>query len=139
MVKRSGSADVCESAYRYTERSCDKYATFENYITERWQFSRQRGYQIINAADLTQKIAFYQAESLTDKDEKSAPKVHFLPSSETHLRPLIDSLKSDSERIAVWQNVVYDSKGEKVKITAAYVQKKVENRQRLRTKKHAKH
>ena len=38
--------------------------------------------------------------------------VHFLPSSERHLRPLIDSLKTDSERIAVWQNVVYDSKGE---------------------------
>jgi len=71
------------------------------------------GYQIINAADLTQKIAFYQAEILTDKDEKSELKVHFLPSSETHLRPLIDSLKTDSERIAVWQNVVYDSKGEK--------------------------
>ena len=105
-----------------------KYITFENYLETRWEFGqKRRGYQIINAADLTQKIAFYQAEILTDKDEKSEPVVHFLPSYERHLRPLIDSLKTDSERIAVWQNVVYDSKGEKVNITASYVQKKVDD------------
>lgn len=105
-----------------------KYITFENYLETRWEFGqKRRGYQIINAADLTQKIAFYQAEILTDKDEKSAQVVHFLPSLESHLRPLIDSLKTDSERIAVWQNVVYDSKGEEVKITASYVQKKVDD------------
>ena len=103
-----------------------KYITFENYLKTRWEFGQKsRGYQIINAADLTQKIAFYQAGILTDKDEKSPQIVHFLPSLESHLRPLIDSLKTDSERIAVWQNVVYDSKGEKVNITASYVQKKV--------------
>ncbi len=105
-----------------------KYITFESYLETRWEFGqKRRGYQIINAADLTQKIAFYQAEILTDKDEKSAQFVHFLPSLESHLRPLIDSLKTDSERIAVWQNVVYDSKGEEVKITAAFVQKKVDD------------
>jgi phage N-6-adenine-methyltransferase len=104
-----------------------KYTTFENYLETRWEFGqKRRGYQIINAADLTQKIAFYQAEILTDKDEKSAQIVHFLPSLESHLRPLIDSLKTDSERIAVWKNVVYDSQGDEVKITAAYVQNKVD-------------
>ena len=63
----------------------------------------------INAADLTQKIAFQQAESLTNKDEKSKLKVDFLPSSETHLRPLIDGLKTDAERVKVWQDAVDDS------------------------------
>jgi len=62
-----------------------KYTTFENYLETRWEFGqKRRGYQIINAADLTQKIAFYQAEILTDKDEKSAQIVHFLPSLESH-------------------------------------------------------
>ena len=82
---------------------------------------------LLDAASLTQKIEFLQSETLTEKDEKSAQVVHFLPSLESHLRPLIDSLKTDSERIAVWQNVVYDSKGEEVKITASYVQKKVDD------------
>ncbi len=63
----------------------------------------------INAADLTQKIAFYQSESLTNKGEKSEPMVHFLPLSERHLRPLIDSLKTDAERVKVWQDAVDDS------------------------------
>ena len=72
------------------------------------------------------KVEFLQSETLTDKDEKSAQIVHFLPSLESHLRPLIDSLKTDSERIAVWKNVVYDSQGDEVKITAAYVQNKVD-------------
>ncbi len=60
----------------------DKYATFENYITERWKFSRQRGYQLLDAASLTQKIEFLQSENLTDKDAKSAQIVHFLPANE---------------------------------------------------------
>ncbi len=63
----------------------------------------------INAADLTQKIAFKGNESLTNKDEKSKLKVYFLPSSETHLRPLLTSLKTDSERVKVWQDAVDDS------------------------------
>lgn len=50
--------------------------------------------------------------------------MEFFPTSETHLRPLLTSLKTDHERIAVWQNVVFDSKGDQVKITAAYVQEK---------------
>ena len=64
-------------------------------------------FRVFDAADLTQKIAFYQAESLTEKDEKKLQIVTILPDSERHLRPLIASLKTDSERIAVWQNAVY--------------------------------
>jgi hypothetical protein len=49
--------------------------------------------------------------------------VTIFPDSERHLRPLIASLKTDSERVKVWNDVVFDSQGEKVKITAALVQK----------------
>jgi len=104
----------------------DKYATFENYITERWDFKQSRGYQLLDAASLTQKIEFLQSEILTDKDEKLPPLVQLLPENERQIRPLLTSLKTDSERIAVWKNVVFDSQGDEVKITAAYVQKKVD-------------
>jgi phage N-6-adenine-methyltransferase len=104
----------------------DKYATFENYITERWQFSRQRGYQLLDAASLTQKIEFLQSENLTEKGENCKQIVDILPANEGQIRPLLTSLKTDSERIAVWKNVVYDSQGDEVKITAAYVQNKVD-------------
>jgi hypothetical protein len=103
-----------------------KWTTFEAYIIDRWHFGESRCYQIMDAADLTQKIAFQQQKTLTDKGEKVPPKVEFFPTSERHLRPLLTSLKTDHERIAVWQNVVYDSKGDEVKITAAYVQIKVD-------------
>ena len=63
----------------------------------------------INAADLTQKIAFKGNESLTNKDEKSNQIGDFLPSSETHLRPLLTSLKTDAESVKVWQDAVDDS------------------------------
>jgi len=46
-----------------------------------------------------------------------------LPSSERQVRPLIDYLKHDGERIHVWQEVV--QAGEK-KITAELVQREVD-------------
>lgn len=103
------------------------YPTFEDYLEKRWDFGKSRTYQIMDAASLTQKIAFFGKNN----NSKSPLKVELLPSSETHLRPLLTDLKTDSERVKVWQKVIEDSqvekneKGEKVKITAAYVQEKV--------------
>jgi hypothetical protein len=95
-----------------------KWTTFEEYIEDRWEFKRSHGYRLLDAADLTQKIAFYQSESLTGKDEKCPQIGDVLPEYESHIRPLLTGLKTDSERITVWQNAVYDSKGNQVKITA---------------------
>ena len=50
-----------------------------------------------------------------------------MPDSESHLRPLLTSLKTDAERVKVWQDAVDDSQDSKVKITAAFVQKKVDD------------
>jgi phage N-6-adenine-methyltransferase len=102
-----------------------KWKTFEDYLEDRWEFSRRRGYQLLDAANLTQKIAFLHAESLTKKDEFCVPMVHILPLNERQIRPLLNDLKTDSERVYVWQNAVYDSKGERVRITADYIQNKV--------------
>ena len=57
-------------------------------------------------ADLTQKIAFKGNESLTNKGEKSNQIGDFLPQVESQLRPLIDGLKTDAERVKVWQWLV---------------------------------
>ncbi len=92
-----------------------KWTTFEKYITERWDFKQSRGYQLLDSASLTQKIEFLQAKSLTEKGEKLPPLVELLPSNERQIRPLLTGLKTDSERIKVWQNAVYDSLGNKIK------------------------
>jgi hypothetical protein len=107
-----------------------KWTTFEEYITGRWEFGVLRSRQLMNASELTQKIAFQQQKNLREKDFinriKKLQIVTILPQLESHLRPLISDLKTDYERMAVWQNVVFDSKGDEVKITAAYVQTKVD-------------
>jgi hypothetical protein len=82
-----------------------KWTTFENYIVGRWEFGIRRGYQIINAADLTQKIAYQSDKTLTDKDEKSEQFVRILPQFESHLRPLISDLRTDSEKVKVWNDM----------------------------------
>ena len=78
----------------------EKYQTFDDYITERLLFTKQRGYQILNAADLTQKIAQTSPDTLTKKDEKSERFVHklakkttaILPETEWQIRPLLEKI-----------------------------------------------
>ena len=41
------------------------------------EFTVNKPFRVFDAADLTQKIAFYQAESLTEKDEKLTKLVAF--------------------------------------------------------------
>jgi hypothetical protein len=53
----------------------------------------------MKASELIQKIEFQQAETLTDKGKKGEKVVRILPALESHLRPLIDSLKTDSDLI----------------------------------------
>ncbi|WP_262965146.1 hypothetical protein [Methylobacter psychrophilus] len=69
----------------------------------------------MDSADLAQKIAFQQNNNPALKEIKSAKFLHFLPKTESHLTPLLTGLKTDSERIKVWQNAVYDSLGNKIK------------------------
>ena len=69
---------------------------------------------------MTQKIEFLPLESLTDKGEKPPQFAEvlykkttvILPKNEGQIRPLLRGLKTDSERIKVWQDAVFDSKGD---------------------------
>ena len=91
-----------------------KYLTFEDYLDGRWEISRQQGYRLLNAANLTQKIAQTEPEILYKKtpichllgDKLAKKTTTFLPKYETHIRPLLDKLSTDSERVTVWHNAV---------------------------------
>lgn len=52
--------------------------------------------------------------------------VQLLPQNERQIRHLISGLKTDSERVTVWQNVVESAKNDNVKITAEFVKTKVD-------------
>lgn len=67
------------------------FQTFEEYCEQRWEWSRIRAHQVIEAADLAFKMF---------------TNVNILPNREAHIRPLLDRLKTDDERLAVWQQVV---------------------------------
>ena len=97
----------------------EKYGTFENYLNERWDYAKASGYQLVGAADFTQKLQL-KTSAIADK------KAEVLPENESQVRPLLTGLKTDSERVKVWDEVVEQSKNEGRKITAAYVQQKVD-------------
>jgi hypothetical protein len=58
----------------------------------------------VDSAEVYQKIAFQNRKCLPINGKKCQKTLDILPSTESHLRPLLTSLKTDHERIAVWQN-----------------------------------
>jgi len=67
------------------------FETFEEYCETRWEWTDRRGRQLIEAAQLAEKIGTI---------------VPVYPTKETHIRPLLDRLPTDDERVAVWQQIV---------------------------------
>lgn len=67
------------------------YGTFENYVEQRWDMTPQRAGQVINAAFLSKRI-----ETI----------VSISPTRETHVRPLLQRLDNDNDRVTVWREVV---------------------------------
>ena len=49
-----------------------------------------------------------------------------LPENERQIRPLLEKLSTDSERVTVWHTAVGDAVESNTKITQAYIQKKVD-------------
>jgi len=100
-----------------------KYKNFESYLEERWTFGRAHGDRLIKSAEFMQLMT-------TEPHAKNVSKfITFgdisepvLPKSEGQIRPLVNNLKHNGERIKVWGDVV----GSKEKITAALVQSKVD-------------
>ena len=82
------------------------FTTFEEYCSERWEMNRERGRQLIEAADAVSKMPTI---------------VGILPSRESHVRALL-KLEEDNDRAEVWRRV--STSGDS--ITAKYVSEEVE-------------
>ena len=85
--------------YRATHKN------FQDYCIERWEFDRQRAYQLIRSAAVAENVNKF---------------LHIVPERESHVRPLI-SLKPEKQ-IEVWEAVTTQAKADKVRITAELVQ-----------------
>lgn len=85
------------------------FGTFEEYVEQRWEWERTRAYRLINAAMLAR-------DSLLP--------IGNIPARESHIRPLLERLESDTERATVWQQVVTQAGG--ARITAKLVDEAIE-------------
>ena len=86
--------------------------TWEQYTQDRWEMTPQRAGQLITAYEQVKQIETFVSESETI----------CLPSSESHVRPLL-ALDKPEQRAAVWQRVLETANG---KVTARIVGAEVE-------------
>ena len=90
-----------------------EYGTFENYLEKRWDYDRSRGYQLINAAEMSKKM------------DLVAPEMSKIFDKESHAKELLTGLNTDSERIRVAELVAKKS-GDGSKVTAAIVRETID-------------
>ncbi len=104
----------------------DRYATFEEYCLDRFNFKRAYCYHLINAALVYDNLLEVEADremytsprppqellNTSNELQMSTPRIHFsvLPSSEYQLRPLV-SLKDPQKQKAVWSQVLKETEG----------------------------
>ena len=69
----------------------ERWQTFEEYCEERWELAKQRVYQLIGAADFAEKVHHGGL---------------FVPARERHIRPLLERLQDDADRLAVWRSLL---------------------------------
>jgi len=67
------------------------FETFEDYSESRWEWAPQHSGRLIRAAELALKME---------------PIGSILPARESHIRPLLERLQTDDERLVVWQQVL---------------------------------
>ena len=97
-----------------------KFKTFEECIQHDFSVSKQRGYQLIDAAKFTLQIEH-------QKVNENAVSVDFeTPKSEWQIRPLTQ-LSDDAEKIHVWKKATETAKLEGKRVTAEVVEKAVED------------
>ena len=87
------------------------HKTFEEYCNKRWEFDRQRAYQLIRSAAVAQNVNSC---------------LQIIPERESHVRPLI-KLKPEAQ-IEIWKAVTAEAEADGGRITAGLVQ---ETRKRL--------
>jgi hypothetical protein len=107
-------ANVSSLAIRKGERWRMRYNhnSFEQYCEERWELQIAHVHRLINAASLA--VKFSQRENLS------------APSSERHIRRLLERLEAGDDRIAVCRDVLATTNGSRIKArramsTAPYV------------------
>ena len=69
----------------------ERWQTFEEYCEERWELAKRRVYQLIGAADFAEKVHHGGL---------------FVPARERHIRPLLERLQDDADRLAVWRSLL---------------------------------
>lgn len=118
-IRNSG---LYKAGYGEIEKDSDgtiRKWTFERYLEKRWDITRQTGYRQLASAEFLQKLSYIDSVKMSPMGDKNTID---LPENERQIRPLIECLNHDGERIHVWQEVA--NAGEK--ITAALVQRKVD-------------
>ena len=63
------------------------YGTFKKYIKDRWGYSEQHGYRMIDSAETYQLL---DHEKLTQKDDLGELSEPVLPENERQIRPLLE-------------------------------------------------
>lgn len=74
-----------------------EYATFEDYCEQRWDISRRRAYQLIQAADV---VADLQCEPTGSQTQPILTEAHhILPETERQARPLVPLETADRQQV----------------------------------------
>lgn len=97
-----------------------KYGTFERYLEDRWNFNSRRGQRLMRSAEFMQILEKNPVENAAQNDKMGRQEDVILPKNERQIRPLIEKLEHNGQRIEVWARAVDSGK----KITAELVQTK---------------
>ena len=89
-----------------------QYETFEEYLDNRWGYGRRRGYQLMKSAEFIQIAEKTMSQNVNENGISVHIPEPILPKNEWQIRPLLDKLKHNGERIKVWCEVV--GTGEKI-------------------------
>jgi protein gp37 len=81
-------------------RSRYNYTTFEEYCEQRWEMQKAHSYRLMDAAAFAEKVSNWRLSP---------------PSRESHIRPLLERLEADDDRLAVWRDVLASTNGAKIK------------------------
>lgn len=83
-----------------------EYGTFKNYLNVYWKIDESRGYRLLDGIEFVRKLEHCSK----NESVKNSPTGEFsainLPANEWQIRPLVNGLKNDSERMHVWGEVV---------------------------------
>ncbi len=102
------------------------YDTFEEYCLNEWDMVRRRAYQLVDASEVINNLCtmVHTKSNPWATNEEWDPRVPLLPLNERQARPLTAiPMEQQGE---VWAMVLEDSEKDGVKITASYIQQRVD-------------